>query len=263
MPLLVACCKTEAVEEQCCSMHELDGSGVSRSVSIILVEPKFSKNIGSVARAMGNFGFNDLRLVKPRDFDLLAAQVTACWASDILEAVQVYPDLHSAVSDLVDVIGFSSSYGKNRTAHCTLQEFVARSGTTCTTGKRGLVFGPEDTGLRNEHVSICRTLVRIPSNAHNPSFNLSQAVLLALYEIMRQDSDREVCTDELPSWEDYHYLEKLIGSILTASEFQTRHTSPGAIRVLHSLFKRMQANKREMSMILGLFSKIEQSLLKE
>lgn len=243
-------------------MHELENGRARHAFSIILVEPKFSKNIGSVARAMGNFGCSDLRLVEPRDFDLLAAQVTACWASDILETVQVYPDLRSAVSDLVDVVGFSASYGKNRTAHCTLQEFVARSAAG-SSGKRGLVFGPEDTGLRNEHVGICRTLVRIPSSIENPSFNLSQAVLIALYEIMRQESVAEVSPDELPSWQDYLYLEKLIGSILIASEFQTSHTSTGVIQVLHSLFKRMQANKREMAMLLGLFSKIEKSLLKE
>ena len=35
-------------------------------LSVILVEPQGERNIGSVARAMANFGMNDLRLVAPK-----------------------------------------------------------------------------------------------------------------------------------------------------------------------------------------------------
>ena len=34
---------------------------------IILSKPQLSKNIGSVARAMANLSFDELRLVNPRD----------------------------------------------------------------------------------------------------------------------------------------------------------------------------------------------------
>ena len=34
---------------------------------VVLVEPQLGENIGTAARAMGNFGLTRLRLVKPRD----------------------------------------------------------------------------------------------------------------------------------------------------------------------------------------------------
>ncbi|MDO8632076.1 MAG: TrmH family RNA methyltransferase, partial [Phycisphaerales bacterium] len=35
--------------------------------AVILVEPQLGENIGACARAMANFGLDDLRLVRPRD----------------------------------------------------------------------------------------------------------------------------------------------------------------------------------------------------
>ena len=35
--------------------------------AIVLMEPQLGENIGFAARAMGNFGLRDLRLVSPRD----------------------------------------------------------------------------------------------------------------------------------------------------------------------------------------------------
>ena len=35
--------------------------------AIILADPQLGENIGASARAMANFGLNDLRLIRPRD----------------------------------------------------------------------------------------------------------------------------------------------------------------------------------------------------
>jgi tRNA C32,U32 (ribose-2'-O)-methylase TrmJ len=35
-------------------------------VKIVLVEPEYQMNIGSVARVLGNFGFSELSIIKPR-----------------------------------------------------------------------------------------------------------------------------------------------------------------------------------------------------
>src|SRR5215213_10868585 len=38
-----------------------------RAPAVILIEPQLGENIGTAARAMANFGLDDLRLVRPRD----------------------------------------------------------------------------------------------------------------------------------------------------------------------------------------------------
>ena len=62
--------------------------------SIILVEPQGDLNIGSVCRAMMNFGYTDLRLVKPRVDHLTEnARKMAVKATTILENASVFPGI--------------------------------------------------------------------------------------------------------------------------------------------------------------------------
>ena len=54
--------------------------------AIILVEPQMGENIGAAARAMGNFGLTDLRLVRPRDgWPNLQAVRSASGADRVIE----------------------------------------------------------------------------------------------------------------------------------------------------------------------------------
>ena len=48
--------------------------------------------------------------------------------------------------------------------------------------KRGILFGPERTGLDNDEVAIADAIVTFPSSPAYASLNLSQAVLLCGYE---------------------------------------------------------------------------------
>ena len=50
-------------------------------------------------------------------------------------------------------------------------------------GRVGMVFGPEKHGLTREDLSYCHLLVEIPTDAHQPSMNLGQAVAVCLYEL--------------------------------------------------------------------------------
>jgi tRNA/rRNA methyltransferase len=50
-------------------------------------------------------------------------------------------------------------------------------------GRVALVFGPEKRGLTREDLSYCHLLVEIPTDPHQPSMNLGQAVAVCLYEL--------------------------------------------------------------------------------
>jgi tRNA/rRNA methyltransferase len=45
------------------------------------------------------------------------------------------------------------------------------------------VFGPEDTGLTNEHLDACSLLTTVPLAAPQPSINLAQAVMVYAYAL--------------------------------------------------------------------------------
>src|SRR3981189_2798860 len=67
---------------------------------VVLVEPQLGQNIGTVARAMANFGLLRLRLVRPRGgWPTTQAQRPAAGADAVLEGAQLFDTLEAAVAD--------------------------------------------------------------------------------------------------------------------------------------------------------------------
>ena len=72
---------------------------------VILLEPKESLNIGSVARAMMNMGFRDLVIVSPLNFDLERAATTARKARVLVDSAEVLSTLGQALAPCTYVAG--------------------------------------------------------------------------------------------------------------------------------------------------------------
>lgn len=230
-------------------------------VQVVLVEPSDSRNVGSVARAMSNLGFNRLALVKPRSFDPEQAAITACWGEPILKEIEVFEDLPVALSEFEDVVGFSARTGKNRPSPVLLPAW-AQTLSAKPLRNTALVFGPEDTGLRQEHVGYCRELIRIPSVADNPAFNLAQAALLALYEMHRslEDPAAALPTSALATWNDLEALESIVKESLNRAGFIRKATPPAMEGIVKNLLRRLTLTKREYRIVAGVFGKINKAL---
>lgn len=227
--------------------------------SIVLVEPRDSLNVGSVLRVMSNLGFCDVRLVAPVEYDENRARITACGGDRLLSQVKIFPDICSALADVEDVVGFSARGGRNRTVHCSLLEWLAKEGGS-SGGRTALLFGPEDNGLRQEHVEQCRLLITIPTSAENSSFNLAQAVLVVLYELSKQYLTGEEPQSESPTWNDFYQLDRMIDGIGECSGFFREGTPQPIPGIIKGLFRRSRPNKREMGIFLGFLGRIERCL---
>ena len=68
---------------------------------IILVNPYLDQNVGSVSRAMLNFGLHELRVVNPR-CDILSenSRALAAGSVEILENAKLFPTIEECVADL-------------------------------------------------------------------------------------------------------------------------------------------------------------------
>ena len=68
--------------------------------TIVLVEPQMGENIGAAARAMCNFGLDDLRIVNPRDgWPNEKAVAMAAGAAPVVEAAKVFQTTAAALAD--------------------------------------------------------------------------------------------------------------------------------------------------------------------
>ncbi|MGH9261442.1 MAG: RNA methyltransferase [Acidimicrobiales bacterium] len=164
------------------------------AIFVVLHEPQDLANIAHVVRAMKNFGFRDLRLVTPREYDAYRVEGIAHKTHDVLARVRVCDTLEAAIDDCVHVVGFTA---RGRTAKHTMQRPRAAAAEILERGAAGpvaLLFGREDKGLDNAALDRCHRVVTIPSSPAYPSLNLGHAVVLTLYELAlaRGDEARPV-----------------------------------------------------------------------
>jgi tRNA/rRNA methyltransferase len=153
------------------------------NISIVLVEPQIPENIGSVARAMNNMGLKRLILVNPKEYDVALVMKTATTHSlDIVEAMEVYDDLKGALAPFQYVAGTTARLGAMRPALSTPRALAMDLVSISQDNMVAILFGPEDRGLSNDHLSHCHTITTVPTSEFS-SLNLSQAVMIVCYEI--------------------------------------------------------------------------------
>ena len=151
-------------------------------ISVVLVEPLYSGNVGSVARVMKNFGFKDLVLVNPCEIDE-DAYIMAVHAKGILQNARKVKTLEEIKREFDLVIGTTAiATGKDDYfLRMTLQVHELKEKLAGAQGKIAIVFGREDNGLSNEEIELCDFCVTIPTKEEYKSLNLSHAVAVVLY----------------------------------------------------------------------------------
>src|ERR1041384_6842088 len=85
-----------------------------RNIRIVLVRPKGSGNIGSVARAMKNFGVRDFAIVGGGRTESILARSMAAHARDVLKSARRFAALREAVADCGLVVGTTCRGGLYR-----------------------------------------------------------------------------------------------------------------------------------------------------
>ncbi|MEK0081625.1 RNA methyltransferase [Benzoatithermus flavus] len=155
---------------------------------VILCRTQMGENIGSAARAMLNFGLTELRLVAPQcGWPNAKAVAAASGAVEILNRLEIYPDLVAATADLHHTFATTARPRELKKPVVDGEAAAAEALQLVTEGRRvGLVFGPERTGLTNDELLLADALVSFPVNPAFASLNLAQAVLLMGYAWFRR-----------------------------------------------------------------------------
>jgi len=159
-------------------------SGSAPPPCVILDAPQLGANIGSVARAMANFGLDDLRLVRPRDgWPQERAWAAASGAHWPLNAARVHDRLEDAIGDLTCVYAATARPRELRLPVLTPREAAAELAQAAGAGQAtGLLFGGERAGLETADIALCQGVITIPVDPRFASLNLAQAVALCAYE---------------------------------------------------------------------------------
>ncbi|MFQ5330479.1 MAG: RNA methyltransferase [Thermodesulfobacteriota bacterium] len=153
------------------------------NISILLLEPRGPRNIGSVARAMKNTGFSRLRLINPVPYQNNDAYEMACKADDLLREAECFHTLDEALHPFPLVVGTTRRGGKERFPLLTLDEAIPKIVSAAVENRVALLFGREDKGLTTDELGRCNILVEIQTDPALPSLNLSHAVFILCHHI--------------------------------------------------------------------------------
>lgn len=252
----------------------IQGSAVADSgqtPAVILMEPQLPDNIGMVARAMANFGLDELRLVAPRDgWPQEKARIAASGANYVIDDAAAYPTLDAAVGDLTWVAATTARQRDLRKPVLTPEQAVAEAHTRIGRGERcGFLFGRERNGLETSEVANADVIVMIPVNSRFASLNLAQAVLIHGYEWtkrtggaslgrvttyespietgLRLGDDRPANKEELAGF--FRHLESELES---QGFFKSADKRPTVVNNLRSMFSRMGATEQEIRTLRGI-----------
>lgn len=227
----------------------------------------YGGNLGSVARAMANFGLDDLTLVNPAPgiFDDPTLAPMARDGAGRIRSARICTALEEALADTEIALGFSTRVGKLRRGALELRTAVERIVAEAPSAQIAGVFGREDRGLTNADLDRCHWLVRIPTHPQLTSLNLSHAVGLFAYEIhlLRKagtplPKGRSVATvAELEGM--YVHFER----VLDAIGFIEEKSPKRMMNQIRAIFSRRLPDPREVRILRGVLSKVELTLERE
>ena len=231
---------------------------------VLLVRPQLAVNIGMCARAMANFGLDDLRLVNPKsgwpreDEYKEVAYAAAAGAAHILDAARVFDSTTSAIADLHFV--YAATARERGQAKPILTPAAAMPEAASAQGqRRGVLFGPERTGLENDEVALADAVITFPTNPAYGSLNLAQAVLLVGYEWFKAahgDAPPAAAVEKAPALPArrettiafFEYLEENLDA---AGFFKPEGKKPLMRRNLRNIFHRISLSEQDVSTLWG------------
>jgi len=246
-------------------------AGPGETPAVILVEPQLPDNIGMVARAMANFGLDDLRLVAPRDgWPNEKARIAASGANYVIDDATAYPSLAESIGDLTYVVATTARQRPLKKPVLTPEEAIAALRERIVNGERcGILFGRERNGLETSEVANADALVMIPVNSRFASLNLAQAVLLLGYAWVRESGKGtlgRVTTYEEPvssglnlGDERLAVKEELIGffdhleaELDRLGFFNPAEKRPSVVQNIRTMFTRMALTRQEVRTLRGI-----------
>ncbi|MFQ5406693.1 MAG: RNA methyltransferase [Candidatus Micrarchaeia archaeon] len=158
---------------------------------VVLVQPEHAWNIGSVARAMKNFGFLDLWIVQPKCKITGDTVKFAKHSQEVLNEEKVVQSVEDAVKDCTTLIGTTASTSRYRKK--TLKKCVSTAELSkhlSKNEKTAILFGSESAGLDEKTTALCDLMVCIPSSKMHTVLNLSHAVAIVLYELFKNKAKK-------------------------------------------------------------------------
>lgn len=229
-------------------------------IRFVLVDTSHPGNIGAAARALKTMGFEQLALVRPKQFPHAEATALASGADELLARARVCDHIGEAVADCGRVFATSARPRSANFRVLAPREAAAEALAAAAVRPVAWLFGAERTGLANDDLALAHALVQIPANPAYASLNLAQAVQIVAYELRlgAEGVPRRPAGGATPATaQQMHHLYDHVARVVEALDYARGQSLAHVMDHLRRLFGRAAPDDSEVQILRGLLSAIE------
>ena len=242
------------------SDEQSSGRQTRQPLTVVVVEPETPGNVGTIARAMKNFGLSNLELVNPPELaeDGEAYGFAGHAREDVLPNATTVR--FESVVERYHTVGTTAITGEDDRSH---ERFPfktpaeLRDSLRAVDAPTALVFGREGRGLNNEELSQLDEVCSIPASAAYPVLNLGQAATVLLYELRELTVEQTQLPDTTVTRAPEADVERFhdqFGAFLEATGQRDHRREKNALLV-RRLLGRAHPTEREVHSLLGTLRK--------
>ena len=230
-------------------------------VAFVFHELRSPENLGSIARAMKNFGVPELVLAAPLTYAFGEAEKLAVKSADLLDRMRVERELKPALAPYVFVAGTTSRTLPDRPS-LNGEQLAIRLNEERQRGPVAVLFGSEKRGLSDSELELCQAVVTLPSQPPQPSINVAQSAAIIAYELGKLVAPTPA-TPSVPTAATRERMEALFSSmqaVLLQAGFLNPQNPEDILDELRRLLDRAHTSEREAQLLLTAFTKLERAL---
>ena len=166
--------------------EEPPSAGRTHDPVVVVVDAETPGNVGTIARAMKNFGLSELQLVNPPELheDGEAYGFAGHAREDVLPNAETVS--FESVVETYHTVGTTAITNDDSRRHVRFPfktPVEVRESLEAVDTRTALVFGREGTGLDNDELARLDEVCSIPASGAYPVLNLGQAATILLYEL--------------------------------------------------------------------------------
>jgi tRNA/rRNA methyltransferase len=241
----------------------MDDRVTTKHVTIVLNKPKYSANIGLVARCAVNMGIERLFVItngRQYDQDEIKRTATHCASGFIKEEMRYFDRLDSALSQCNYVVGTTARTGNTnlKRSITTPRKMAAQLTSISCENDVALLFGPEDRGLTNNELRYCDLLVTIPTSGRLKSINLSHAVMVLCYEIfVTENAPRTAFSPRLATSKEKEDMFDHLKDIFIKINFINPENPEYWMTSIRNFFSRTKLHAKDVKIVRGVCRQID------
>ncbi len=234
------------------------------NIFFILHKPQLSENIGACARAMKNFNFSKLIVIKPKPtFPNDKIIATSVGAKEIIKKSKVYDTLEPAMKNIDILISTTSRFRNKNIKHIKLNQLNKINFNK----KIAFLFGSETSGLSNNEISFSNYVLQIPSNPNFKSLNLSHSLIIVaqtVFQILniKQSIYSKSKKIKSASKKNIQAMTNLcIKHLEEINFFKPQEKKPKMLENLRSIFYKMDLSEKETRILSSVFASLAKKKL--